>query len=243
LNLLEARGLKKRFGGLRAIDNIDLDAQEGEILGIIGPNGAGKTTLFNLLSGFIKPDEGSISFLGVDIIGKQPFQICKLGLNRTFQIVKPFANLSVLHNVMVGAFNKIRHRNTAESRASEVIDFVGLGEKSHLPASTLNIGQLKRLEIAKALATGPTLLLLDEVMAGINDAEREVLIDIIREIRRKGTSIIIIGHEVQAVLKISDRLIVINFGKKIAEGNPNDVICDSDVIEAYIGIEDDIVRA
>ena len=243
MNVLEIQSLSKSFGGLKAVNNVNLELRKGEILGVIGPNGAGKTTLFNLISGFIRPDKGSIQFLGQMIVGLQPYEICKLGLTRTFQIVKPFANLSVIHNVVIGAFNRLSSRPTAEDRAREMIRFVGLERKAHFPANTLNIAELKRLELAKALATEPKLLLLDEVMAGINIAEREEIVQIIHQIRDNGVTIMIIGHEVQEILKVADRLIVINFGEKIAEGLPNDVICTKEVIEAYLGEEYKFVRA
>lgn len=239
MNMLEVRNLSKAFGGLKAVDGVDLDVRAGEILGVIGPNGAGKTTLFNLLSGFLAPASGTISYLGRNIVGLQPYEIAKLGLTRTFQIVKPFVHLSVLQNVMVGAYNHLPRREQAEVRAREMIRFVQLDRKTDSPASTLNIGQLKRLEIAKALATEPKLLLLDEVMAGITDAERDELIEVIRGVRKSGVSIVLISHEIEAVVKITERLVVMNFGMKIAEGPPREVIQIPEVVDAYLGTEYD----
>jgi branched-chain amino acid transport system ATP-binding protein len=237
--MLEVRNLSKAFGGLKAVDGVDLDVRAGEILGVIGPNGAGKTTLFNLLSGFLAPGSGTISYLGRNIVGLQPYEIAKLGLTRTFQIVKPFVHLSVLQNVMVGAYNRLSRREESEVRAREMIRFVRLDRKTDSFASTLNLGQLKRLEIAKALAAEPKLLLLDEVMAGITDAEREELVEVIRGVRESGVSIVLIGHELKAIMKVTERLIVMNFGRKIAEGPPREVIQTPEVVDAYLGAEYD----
>lgn len=237
MNILEVRNLSKTFGGLKAVDGVDLDVRAEEILGVIGPNGAGKTTLFNLLSGFLAPGSGTISYLGRNIVGLQPYEIAKLGLTRTFQIVRPFVHLSVLQNVMVGAYNRLSRREQSEVRAREMIRFVRLDRKADSFASTLNLGQLKRLEIAKALATEPKLLLLDEVMAGITDAEREELVEVIRGVRKSGVSIVLISHEIEAVMKVTERLVVMNFGKKIAEGPPREVIQIPEVVDAYLGAE------
>ena len=243
MNMLEVKDLTKSFGGLTAVNRVSLEIRTGEILGLIGPNGAGKTTFFSLISGFLSPDSGTVIFLGESILGLKPHLICRRGLSRTFQIVKPFANLTVAENVTAGAFHRLTNRDEAMEKSRQVMKLVGLADKAEQPARTLNIGQLKRLEIARALATEPKLLLLDEVMAGINDAEREQLLRVIQQVRDSGVTIMIIGHEIQAVLKVSDRLIVINFGEKIAEGRPDDVICRPDVVEAYLGEGYDLVGA
>jgi branched-chain amino acid transport system ATP-binding protein len=237
VSLLRIDKIGKNFGGLRALDNVSFDLQSGEILAVIGPNGAGKTTLFNILTGFIKPDVGSALFQNQSLLGLKPHRICQRGLVRTFQIVKPFLELSVLENVIVAAFNRLRDPKEAAQKAEEVIAFVGLADKRRALANELNLPNRKRLELARALATGPTLLMLDEVMAGINPTETDNLIGLIREIHRGGTTILLIEHVMRGVMALSQRILVLNFGEKIAEGVPEEVIKNPLVVEAYLGEE------
>jgi branched-chain amino acid transport system ATP-binding protein len=235
--LLEARGLSRRFGGVHAVRGLDVDVRAGEVLGLIGPNGAGKTTVFNLLSGFLAPDAGEIRFDGRSVLGLAPHAICRLGLARTFQIVRPFPHLSVLDNVKVGAL--VRHAGVrqARERAREVIERVGLGPKADAPAGGLTLPERKRLELARALATEPTLLLLDEVMAGLNATEIETIVRLVSAINRAGVSILLIEHNMRAVMSLSHRIVVLSFGEKIAEGEPAEVANHSKVVEAYLGEE------
>jgi branched-chain amino acid transport system ATP-binding protein len=235
MTLLETRGLVKSFGGVRAVGGVDLTMREGEVLGLIGPNGAGKTTLFNLLSGFLAPDEGDVRFREHSLQGLKPHAICRLGLARTFQIVRPFPRLSVLDNVMVGAL--ARHPDAAEARARArtVVDRLGLGEKAAQPAAGLTLAERKRLELARAVATEPTLLLLDEVMAGLNATEIATLVSLIGEIHRGGISILLIEHNMRAVMALSHRIVVLNFGELVAEGPPAVVANHPRVVEAYLG--------
>jgi branched-chain amino acid transport system ATP-binding protein len=237
VSLLEVRGISKRFGGVQAVSALDLDVAEGEVVGVIGPNGAGKTTTFNLLSGFLPPDAGDIRFRGRSVLGWKPHAICALGLARTFQIVRPFPRLTVLDNVLVGALSRHARAPTARQRAREVVERLGLGAKALVSASGLTLAERKRVELARALATEPALLLLDEVMAGLNPTEIATLVGLIREIHAGGVSILLIEHNMRAVMALSHRIVVLSFGERVAEGPPAAIARDPRVIEAYLGEE------
>ena len=234
-HLLEILDVSKSFRGLKAISKVRLHIDPGEILGLIGPNGAGKTTLFNLVTGFLKPDSGQIRFSGHNLVGLKSHQICKLGITRTFQIVKPFAHLSTLENVAVGAFNRSNDLTAVEEKSWKILDFVGLQQKALDPASSLTLPDRKRLELARALASEPKLLLLDEVMAGVNPTEQHEIIHLIRKICEAGTTIFIIEHHMRVVMGLSDRIVVIHHGELIADDSPQAVSENPDVIEAYLG--------
>ncbi|QGY41549.1 ATP-binding cassette domain-containing protein [Pseudodesulfovibrio cashew] len=235
MSLLEIKDMTKQFGGLTAVDSLDLSIGRGEILGLIGPNGAGKSTAFNCVAGVFPPTNGSIVFDGEDITGQSPWDLCKKGMGRTFQIVKPFNALTALENVMVGAFATTSKRNEAEEKSAEVLDMLGMGDKKELKPGAMTIADRKRLEIAKALATDPKLLLLDEVMAGLRPTEVDEVIEIIRSLKESGMTIFVIEHIMRAIMALSDEIVVIQFGKKICQGVPEVVANDENVIKAYLG--------
>jgi branched-chain amino acid transport system ATP-binding protein len=235
--ILQVNGVSKNFGGLQALSNVTFDLPEGQIMGLIGPNGAGKTTLFNVINGVYPPSNGQVTFNNEEITSEKPYHIARKGLARTHQIVKPLNDLTVLQNVMVGACfgREANNLSSAQEIAEEVLNFVGLEARVDQLAGSLNVAQKKRLEMARALASKPYLLLLDEVLAGLNPTEISAMVNIVKQIRDQGVTIIMIEHVMHAVMNVSDRIIVLDYGQQIAEGTPEEVANDEKVIEAYLG--------
>ena len=235
--MLTLERVTKRFGGLTAVREVSLHVRQGDLLGIIGPNGAGKTTLFNVISGYYRPDGGRVVFAGRDTGDLPPHVICRLGLTRTFQLVKPFGNLSVVDNAMIGALTRLRSVSAARLEAERVIETCGLAPHAAARARALPIGLRKRLEVARALATRPRLLLLDEAMAGLNPSELVGMIELIRRLHADGVTLIVIEHIMAAMMRLARRIVVLHHGEAIAEGTPGEIASDRRVIDAYLGEE------
>jgi branched-chain amino acid transport system ATP-binding protein len=238
MSMLEGKGVTRHFGGLAAVSNVNFDVERGEIVGLIGPNGAGKTTLFNLISAAIPTQQGTITFNNNKITGMKPHQICRLGIARTFQSVKIFPNVSVLDNVMLGILFGKNSRTSSEAaleEAGEILTFVGLSTVKDVPAKDLTLVNQKKVEVARALATDPELLLLDEVMAGLNHTEISETMGLVSRINEKGITILMIEHVMKAIMSICDRIIVLHHGETIAEGTPEEVSTSKKVIEVYLG--------
>jgi branched-chain amino acid transport system ATP-binding protein len=252
--ILQVEGLTKRFGGLVAVGDVNLSVEQGHIFGLIGPNGAGKTTCFNLITGLIPSSSGTVRFQGQGLTGLGSHQITAAGLARTFQNIRLFGEMTALENVMVGMHSRTKtgvlggvmrtramrtEEQQGRQRAQELLEFVGLGPQAHLPATSLPYGQQRRLEIARALATNPQLLCLDEPAAGMNESESRALVDLIRQIKAQGITVLLIEHDMHVVMNLCDQVAVLNFGRKIAEGTPAEIQANVDVIEAYLGREED----
>ena len=241
MTLLSINGVSKHFKGVRAVNNVSFSMKEGDILGLIGPNGAGKTTLFNLIAGAFPLTSGSVIFQGADVTHTKAHAICAMGMVRTFQIVKPFKDLSTLDNVVIGALLKEKNVEAARSQAMEVLTLLSLDKKAYVDASTLTLPERKRLEVARALATKPKLLLLDEVMAGLRPSEVDEMVEVILKLNRElGLSFIVIEHVMRAVMRLSHHMVVLNNGEKIAEGEPAAVSRDPEVLRCYLGDDQDI---
>jgi branched-chain amino acid transport system ATP-binding protein len=240
MKLLEVDNVSKAFGGVIAVNRVSFHLNRGEVLGLIGPNGAGKSTLFNIISGIFKPNTGTVRFSNKDVTGMAPYKICESGIARTFQLVKPFSRLTSLENVMVGrAYGSHPARDTREARieSEEILAFTSLANKQARTAGMLSLVDRKRLEIARALATKPKLLLLDEMMAGLNPAELDGAIALVKTIRDSGISLIVVEHVMKVIMGISDRVIVLKAGEKIADGTPQEIVSNREVVKAYLGGE------
>jgi branched-chain amino acid transport system ATP-binding protein len=232
---LVIKGLSKRFGGLRAVQDVSFTVKENETVALIGPNGAGKTTSFHLITGFHKADSGSVQAFGQEIVGLKPHDVCALGLARTFQVAKPFGAMTVLANVMTGAFLRDRHVAAAREKALEAIDFVGLTARAQTPAKDLTTIDQRRLEMARALATQPKILLLDEVMAGLNPSEIDQAVALVGKLSARGLTIVIVEHVMRAIMAVARHIVVLDHGQKIAEGTPKEIVENPEVIRAYLG--------
>jgi len=240
MNIIEVKEVTKHFGGLRALYQISFSLEAGEILGLIGPNGAGKTTLFNIIAGTFPPSSGSIRFDGEETTSQTSQQICHKGISRTYQLVRPFSSLSVYENILVGLyFGKpgIQEKGWVEREAHELLQLTGLLQKANIPAKNLTLVGRKQLEIARALATRPKVLLLDEAISGLNPTETESMMGLIRKIQSRGVTVFMIEHIMKAVMGLSNRILVLNFGELIAQGTPEQISSNKDVIEAYLGAE------
>lgn len=235
--LLAVEDLAKRFGGVQAVGGLSFSVRPGEILGVIGPNGSGKTTTFNLITGFYRPDRGLVRFDGKEITGRRPYEVCSLGICRTFQVAKPFRDLTVLRNVLMGTLLRHPDQAAAAGRAEEVLRLVGLEGRAHTVAGSLTTIDQRRLEVARALGTEPRLLLLDETMAGLTPTEIEEAIRLIAGLRDRGLTVVVVEHVMRAVMSLSDRIVVLDHGMKIAEGKPKEISSDPRVIQAYLGAE------
>ena len=246
MSLLEVTAVTKFFGGLRALYDISFSLEQGEILGLIGPNGAGKTTLFNIIAGTFPPTSGSVKFDNTEITFQGPRQICHKGISRTYQLVRPFSSLTVYENVLVGIYygkTETEGKSSVETEATELLQLTGLFQKANIPAKNLTLVGRKQLEIARALATRPKILLLDEAISGLNPAETETVMTLIRDIRNRGVTVIMIEHIMKAVMGLSDRILVLNFGELIAQGTPDQITKNKAVIEAYLGTERNVEEA
>lgn len=233
--VLVVRGLSKRFGGLRAVQDLSFSVEEGQTVALIGPNGAGKTTSFNLITGYYRPDAGSIVAFGHELVGLRPYDVCARGLARTFQVARPFGKMTVLANVMTGAFLRDKNMKIAQERADEAIEFVGLLSKANSLACDLTTIDQRRLEMARALATEPRLLLLDEAMAGLNPAEVDQAVALVGQLSSRGLTIVIVEHVMRAIMAVAEHIVVLDHGQKIAEGTPKEIAANPEVIRAYLG--------
>jgi branched-chain amino acid transport system ATP-binding protein len=233
--LLQVQGLSKRFGGLKAVNEVSFDLRQGEILGLLGPNGAGKTTAFNLIAGFHRADQGRILFEGRDVLGMAPSDICRAGIARTFQLSRPFGGLSAVENVMVGAFARLESTGKARELAMELLDFLNLGDRCHADANDLTAFDKRKIELGRALATQPRLLLMDEVVAGATPSEAAEMVALVRKVRDRGITVLIVEHVMKVIMGLSDRVIVMDQGCLIANGEPQKVVKDPRVLTAYFG--------
>ncbi len=233
--LLEVKNISKFFGGLKAVNKLSFSLEKGELLGMIGPNGAGKTTAFNMIAGYFAPDAGAVFFNGENITGLRPWDACRKGVVRTFQLSKPFGNLSVCDNIMVGTFYHQKNRLRAKKKAEEIMEFIEMTGQSNIEGYNLTAFDRKKLELGRALATGPQLLLLDEVVAGANPHEAAAMMELIKRVQKKGITILIVEHVMKVIMGLSDRLVVLHHGEKLAEGSPDEISRNEKVLKAYLG--------